>query len=82
MPPDEPTDDRAAFESAIQALEAELANIGVHLSVDARAREVYAEPARQASFSAPAPTFIVCLRPPRTACTQRSSSQRPNPTRK
>lgn len=37
-----PTDDRAAFESAIQGLEAELANVGVHLSVDARAREVYA----------------------------------------
>jgi len=38
----EPTDDRTAFESAIQALQSELANAGVHLSVDARAREVYA----------------------------------------
>lgn len=34
--------DRAAFESAIQALEAELANVGAHLGVDAAARQAYA----------------------------------------
>jgi xanthine/CO dehydrogenase XdhC/CoxF family maturation factor len=40
--PDEPTNDRTAFESAIQSLQSELANVGLHLSVDARARQVYA----------------------------------------
>jgi hypothetical protein len=31
-------DDRSAFESVIQVLESELANAGVHVTVDARAR--------------------------------------------
>lgn len=35
------TDDRAEFESAIRALEAEVANAGVHLTVDSTARRLY-----------------------------------------
>lgn len=38
----DPADDRSAFESAIQALESELASAGVHVTVDARARQAYA----------------------------------------
>jgi len=34
---------RAQFEDAIQAFESEIANIGVHLSIDAAARQVYAQ---------------------------------------
>ena len=39
--PYQQTNDRALFESAIQALESELANAGTHLTVDARARQLY-----------------------------------------
>ena len=39
-------DDRTAFESAIQALQAELANAGLHVAIDARARETYAQQVR------------------------------------
>ena len=34
--------DRERFESAIQALEAEIANVGVHLAIDGAARQAYA----------------------------------------
>lgn len=37
-----PNNDRAIFESSIQALEAEVANIGAHLAVDSAARQAYA----------------------------------------
>ncbi len=40
------SDDRTAFESAIQALEAELANAGVHVTIDAGAREAYVRQVR------------------------------------
>lgn len=40
MPPT-PRSDRDAFESAIQSLEAEVANIGAHFSLDATARQTY-----------------------------------------
>ena len=39
--PQSQTDDRSAFESAIQALEAEAANAGVHLTIDSVARRLY-----------------------------------------
>jgi hypothetical protein len=38
--------DRERFESAIQALEAEIANIGVHLAIDGAARQAYARQIR------------------------------------
>lgn len=34
-------DDRSAFDSAIRALEAEIANVGAHLTLDAGARQAY-----------------------------------------
>ncbi|MEZ5627217.1 MAG: hypothetical protein R3E34_06800 [Rhodocyclaceae bacterium] len=36
----------AVFESSIRALEAELANAGVHLTVDAEARQLYGKHVR------------------------------------
>jgi hypothetical protein len=36
-----PDNDQAIFESAIQALEAEVANVGSHLAIDATARQAY-----------------------------------------
>jgi hypothetical protein len=39
-------DDRRAFEHAIQSLEAEVANIGAHLSIDSNARRAYANQIR------------------------------------
>lgn len=42
-PVDASSRDRSRFEIAIQALEAELANAGTHLTVDAAARRTYAE---------------------------------------
>ncbi len=41
-----PTNDRAAFEHAVQSLEAELANAGAHLGVEARARQLYSAQVR------------------------------------
>jgi hypothetical protein len=38
----QPRNDRSAFESAIQALEADIANAGSHIAVDAKARPIYA----------------------------------------
>jgi len=37
-----PNQDRAAFDSAIRALEAEIANVGTHLAIDGAARQAYA----------------------------------------
>lgn len=34
---------RAVFESAIRALEVEIANIGVHITLDSTARQAYAK---------------------------------------
>ncbi len=39
--------DRSSFESAIQGLEAEIANIGVHLTVDAAVRQAYSRKIRE-----------------------------------
>lgn len=39
--PQSKTDDRSAFESAIRALEAQIANAAAHLTIDAAARRVY-----------------------------------------
>ena len=36
-----PDSDKRAFENAIRALEAELANVGTHLAIDAAARQAY-----------------------------------------
>lgn len=41
--------DRAVFESAIRALEVEIANIGVHLTLDSTARQAYAKQIRSMS---------------------------------
>lgn len=41
--------DKAAFESAIRALEVEIANIGVHLTLDSTARQTYAKQIRAMS---------------------------------
>lgn len=41
-----PDDDRRLFEHAIQALEAEVANIGAHATIDARVRELYSSQIR------------------------------------
>jgi len=38
--------DRSAFDSAIRALEAEIANVGTHLAIDASARQAYARQIR------------------------------------
>lgn len=38
---DEPQQNREYFESAIRALEAEIANLGTHLTIDAHARQTY-----------------------------------------
>lgn len=40
------SDDRSIFESAIQGLEAEIANVGVHITIDASARQAYARQIR------------------------------------
>jgi hypothetical protein len=45
-----PNDDRSAFNSALQALEAEVANIGAHLSIDGEARLAYERQIRQLSL--------------------------------
>jgi hypothetical protein len=37
----DPNDDRGTFESAIQALEAEIANVGLYMAMDANARRIY-----------------------------------------
>lgn len=42
-----PGRDQSIFESSIQALEAEIANVGVHLNVDAAARHSYARQIRE-----------------------------------
>lgn len=39
--------ERGSFESVIQALESDLANIGAHLSIDAHARQIYARRIRE-----------------------------------
>lgn len=36
-------DDRSYFESSIRALEAEIANVGVHLAIDSSARQLYSK---------------------------------------
>lgn len=41
--------DRELFESAIRALEAEIANVGAHLTVDSTARQAYAQQIRAMS---------------------------------
>ncbi|SBS25745.1 hypothetical protein MSP8887_00253 [Marinomonas spartinae] len=41
--------DKAAFESAIRALESEVANIGAHLTVDSTARQMYSKQIRAMS---------------------------------
>lgn len=35
------TDDQVAFENAIKSLEAQAANIGAHVTIDATARQAY-----------------------------------------
>jgi len=45
---DDPSD-RAAFDSAMRALEAEIANVGTHLSIDAAARQAYTRNIKQFS---------------------------------
>ena len=40
-------EDRIAFEDAIQSLEAQMANLGVHLTIDSHARMVYAREIRK-----------------------------------
>lgn len=41
--------DQIFFENAVRALEAELANVGVHLTLDASARQLYAQQIRAMS---------------------------------
>ncbi len=43
--------DREIFENAIRALEADVANIGAHLTVDSTARQAYAKQIRAMSQS-------------------------------
>lgn len=43
---DRSDDDRRSFEHAIQALEAEIANIGTHAAIDSHARQLYSRQIR------------------------------------
>ncbi|MGV7210123.1 hypothetical protein ACLB1G_19970 [Oxalobacteraceae bacterium A2-2] len=43
MEPNQPRTDEAVFESTIQALQAELTNIAAHLTIDTKARSLYAQ---------------------------------------